>query len=105
VSLNSGENVVLQIPAVTVLLLAIELGVEGWWELLGGGRGLGREDRRGRVGCSRAIRDGSLLGFCAGDGGRGLLVASTFRRHVWDGIRDSNIRDCHLLPPTISVLE
>jgi hypothetical protein len=33
-------------------------------------------DRRGRVGCFRAIRGGSLLDFCGGDEGRGLLGAS-----------------------------
>jgi hypothetical protein len=39
---------------------------------------LGRVDQRGRVGCFRAIRGGSLLDFCDGDGGRGLLEASAF---------------------------
>jgi hypothetical protein len=33
-------------------------------------------DRRGRVGCFRAIHGGSLLDFCDGDGGHGLLGAS-----------------------------
>jgi hypothetical protein len=37
---------------------------------------LGRVGQRGRVGCFRAKRGGSLLDFCDGDGGRELLGAS-----------------------------
>ena len=37
---------------------------------------MGRADQRERVGCFPARRGGSLLDFCDGDGGRGLLGAS-----------------------------
>jgi len=74
-SLNSGKYIVFQVAAIAVLT-SVMWGLWGREELLGGGKGLERVDRRGRVDCFRAIRGGSLLDFCDGDGGHGLLGAS-----------------------------
>ena len=65
-------------------------------------RGSERADQRGSIGCFRARRDGSLRDFDDGDGGHGLLVASTMSLYTVLGILYLSSRDCRPRQPGIS---
>ena len=60
-------------------------------------------DQRGRVDCFPARRGESLLGFCDGDGGHGLLAASSVNRLHKKGILYSDIRDYLRRQPDVSL--
>jgi hypothetical protein len=74
------------------------------WGLLGGGRGLGLVDQKVKVDCFRARHGENLLGFCGGDGGHGLLEASSVNRLHKKGILCAGIRDYLRRQPDISLV-